>query len=142
MATSATEDIIRMHRSLVSIASDRPEYQPGKESALYGYSEGVEHGMEILLANGYQKMEYARSVDDLTALAVGVSIFDGKSTFTVSAGYPVASRAWIGNPDDGWFPETHESAAAHLPAMILRPAATAAAPNEPMKAIETVKTAQ
>lgn len=140
MVTSATEDIIRMHRSLVAMAKERPEYQPGAESALYGYSEGVEHGMEILIANGYQKMEYARSVEDLMALPVGVSIFDGKATFTVSAGYPVTSRAWIGNPDDGWFPETHESAAQHLPAMILRPANTAT-PGEPLKAIETAKSA-
>jgi hypothetical protein len=134
MATSATEDIIRIHRSLVDMTRERPEYQPGGESALYGYSEGVEHGMDTLIANGYQKVEWARSFEDLKALPVGVSIFDGRAAFTVEATYPNSSRSWIGHPDAGWFPETRENAAPHLPAMILRPATPV--PIDPQKAIE------
>lgn len=125
MPSSVTEDVTRLHRSLMGMTKDRPEYQPGQESALYGYSEGVEHGIEALIASGYQKVEYARTVEDLQALPAGVSIFDNAAVFTVSAAAPSAARTWVG-PDGTWFPEAADAAASHLPAMVMRPAPRAA----------------
>lgn len=122
MTSTVTEDITRMHRSLMSVTRERPEYQEGRESALYGYSEGVEHGMEALVASGYQKVEYATTVEDLQALPAGVSIFDKAAVFTVGAATPNAVRTWV-SPDGSWFPEAADAAAAHLPAVVLRPAA-------------------
>lgn len=127
MASNVTADIIGFHRSLVDMAREQPEYQPGRESALYGYSEGVEHGMEVLVANGYRKAEYARTLEDLKQLPPGVSIFDGTTAFTVSAASPCTVRTWVGAPDAGWFPETAEAATTHLPAIVLRPAQAPAA---------------
>lgn len=140
MPASATEDIISFHKSLVNVARERPEYQDGQESALYGYSEGVEHGMEVLIASGYQRVEYARTVDDLKALPAGASIFDNAAVFTVNAASPCTIRTWVA-PGGSWFPETEDAATKHLPALVLRPAAATTAPGEP-KAIEAAESAQ
>jgi len=121
MTSTVTEDITRMHRNLMSVTRERPEYQEGRESALYGYSEGVEHGMEALIASGYQRFEYASTFEDLQDLPAGVSIFDKAAVFTVAAAEPNTVRTWVG-PNGAWFPEAADAAAAHLPALVLRPA--------------------
>lgn len=44
------DDLDRIHRSLLMIAKQQPEYANNEVSAIWGYSEGAEHALDMVRA--------------------------------------------------------------------------------------------
>lgn len=72
-----TENLVDvMHKGLCTDIKGRPEYRDNTVSAIYGYSEGVEHALETLRLKGAYIPEQIDTVDKLEALPDGAVLLD------------------------------------------------------------------
>jgi len=51
---SYPDEFDRIHKALVKDAQQHPVYRDNTESAIYGYSEGVEHALDTMRIKGYR----------------------------------------------------------------------------------------
>ena len=74
---SARDELLKLHAPLTMGAQKQPEYRDNTESALHGYSEGVEHALDTVWAKGYRKPRAITTAEELDALPDGSAILDG-----------------------------------------------------------------
>ncbi|MDQ0241235.1 hypothetical protein [Arthrobacter bambusae] len=67
---SYPDEFDAIHKSLVNDAKRHPEYA-SNASALYGYSEGAEHALDVVRLKGYFKRRTVSTIDELDALLQG-----------------------------------------------------------------------
>lgn len=63
-----------LHKSLINDAKQHPAYANDTETALYGYSEGAEHALEIVRRQGYSKPRIVTTVEELARLGRNAAI--------------------------------------------------------------------
>jgi len=114
---STEDELHALHQPLVEDARQYPDYHDNAVSAIYGYSEGVEHALVTVWNKGYRKPRTITTVEELDALAEEsvVRSADGyvyESQHLVDAPYPVE-----------WHPcgvaESYKSHVIELPATVL-----------------------
>lgn len=112
---SARDELLKLHAPLTMGAQQQPEYRDNTESALYGYSEGVEHALDTVWAKGYRKPRTITTAEELDALPDWSAILDSSGD--------VAQKL------SGWwhFPETSRMG----PSKVLKYSSTVTVLHEP-----------
>lgn len=103
---SARDELLNLHGPLTSDAQKRPEYRDNTETAIYGYSEGVEHALDTVWAKGYRLPRVITTVGELDALPMGSKVvsvgFEWTKNYQTShaPGYEAEREVWFNIYDD------------------------------------------
>ncbi|WP_284984252.1 hypothetical protein [Arthrobacter sp. efr-133-TYG-118] len=68
---SDRDELDAIHAHLLADAKRQPEYANNQVSALYGYSEGAEHALDVVRLKGYVKHRTITTTAEVDALPDG-----------------------------------------------------------------------
>lgn len=109
---SAQDDLLNLHGPLCSDAQKHHVYRDNTETAIYGYSEGVEHALDTVWAKGYRLPRTIREHygdEGIESLRCGSVILAGITTSTLQS-----DGTWL----DSWG-STYDFYELNLPATVL-----------------------